>query len=511
MSSQHFGRYEIVREVARGGMARIYEARDPRIGREVAVKVLDRVLSEDPAFLARFEREARTIASLEHPAIVPIYDFGEQDGQSFLVMRYMRGGSLVERIRSGQLAVDQSLTILGRIAGALEHAHDHGVIHRDLKPGNILLDLKGEAYLGDFGIAHLSGEVTTLTSTGTVIGTPAYMSPEQVYGDVQLDGRSDVYSLGVILFEMLSGRQPYRADTPAKVMMQHVMDPIPRIRELDPDLPADWEAFFQRAMAKSREDRYPTPVRLTRDARTLASQGKLPIPLATGGPGPTVAEGQPQTATPAPEPTAIWRQGPVQPGRSSRRRIALGVVAGAALVLLAFGFRAMFSLFEDSRETELPAASGAQLPAVAVPTKEPTRPAATAIPAATPTLAPEFYGIRFCDRPCDSPAAVGITTAPESATAIYFAWSYRGMTPGTPYTRTWSVEGDEWLHYECEWQGPAEGTMGTTLHEPNGLRSGPWKVTLRISGQPAVDATILVEGSHRYWDPGGFLPCPDFP
>jgi hypothetical protein len=171
----------------------------------------------------------------------------------------------------------------------------------------------------------------------------------------------------------------------------------------------------------------------------------------------------------------------------------------------------MFSLFEDSRETELPAASGAQLPAVAVPTKEPTRPAATAIPAATPTLAPEFYGIRFCDRPCDSPAAVGITTAPESATAIYFAWSYRGMTPGTPYTRTWSVEGDEWLHYECEWQGPAEGTMGITLHEPNGLRSGPWKVTLRISGQPAVDATILVEGSHRYWDPGGFLPCPDFP
>jgi serine/threonine-protein kinase len=511
MSSQHFGRYEIVREVARGGMARVYEARDPRIGREVAVKVLDRVLSEDPAFLARFEREARTIASLQHPAIVPIYDFGEQEGQSFLVMRYMRGGSLVERIRSGRLALDQSLTILGRIAGALEYAHDHGVIHRDLKPGNILFDSQGEAYLGDFGIAHLSGEVTALTSTGTVIGTPAYMSPEQVYGDVPLDARSDVYSLGVILFEMLSGRQPYRADTPAKVMMQHVMDPVPRIRELDPNLPPDWEAFFQRAMAKSREDRYPTPVQLSRDAQTLASQGTLPIAPATGGPEPTVVEGQPQIATLAPAPTAIRSHGPVRPARSIRRRIALGVAAGAALALLAFGFRAMFSLFDDSRETDLPAGSGAQLPAVAVPTEEPTQPAPTAIPAATPALAPEFYGIRFCDRPCDSPAAAGITTAPEGSTAIYFAWSYRGMTPGTPYTRTWSVEDDEWLHYECEWQGTAEGTMGTTLHEPNGLRSGPWKVTLRISGQPAVDATLLVEGSHRYWDPGGFLPCPDFP
>ena len=513
MSSQHFGRYEIIREVARGGMARVYLARDPRIDREVAVKVLSRELSQDPAFLARFEREARTIASLEHPAIVPIYDFGEQEGQSFLVMRYMRGGSLVDRIHTGRVPLDQSLAILGRIAGALEHAHDHGVIHRDLKPGNILFDLKGEAYLGDFGIAHLSGDLTTLTATGTIIGTPAYMSPEQVHGDVELDGRSDVYSLGVILFEMLSGSQPYHADTPAKVMMQHLMDPIPRIREFDPDLPADWEAVFHRAMAKSREDRYPTPMRLTQEVRTLASQGKLPAASDSAGPGPTAVQGPVpvQITSPTAQAPTVQGQGPALGTRSIRRRIALGVLAGAMLALLGFGISMLLTPASSTRETDLPAGSLTQPAAVGVPTEEPTRPAATPIPAATPTLAPEFYGIRFCDRPCDSPAAVSITTAPEGATAIYFAWSYRGMTPGTSYTRTWSVEDDEWLHYECEWQGTAEGTMGTTLHEPNGLRSGPWKVTLRIGDQPAVEATLLVEGSHRYWDPGGFLPCPDFP
>jgi serine/threonine-protein kinase len=533
MTSQRFGRYEIVRELARGGMARVYEARDPRIGREVAVKVLSRELSQDPAFLARFEREARTIASLEHPAIVPIYDFGEQEGQSFLVMRYMRGGSLVDRIRTGRVPLEQSLAILGRIAGALEHAHDHGVIHRDLKPGNILFDLKGEAYLGDFGIAHLSGEATTLTAAGAVLGTPAYMSPEQVHGNVELDGRSDVYSLGVILFEMLSGRQPYHADTPAKVMMQHLMDPVPRIREFDPDLPPDWEAVFQRVMAKSREDRYPTPGRLTQDVRTLASQGKLAAASEAPGPGPTLLAGAApaQGTTPALKEPAVGVQGPASaqitkpdaeaptvqgqgpiPGtRSIRRRIALGVLAAAMLALLGVGISTVLKFADGTREPDLPAGSPTQPAAAALSSQQPTRPAAAPLPAATPTLAPEFYGIRFCDRPCDSPGATGITTLAEGTDSIYFAWSYRGMTPGIQYSRTWAMKGDEWLHFECEWQGASEGTMEATLREPNGLRSGPWTLTLRIGGQPAVDATVLIEGTHSYWDPAGSRPCPDFP
>jgi serine/threonine-protein kinase len=513
MSSQFFGRYEVLREVARGGMARVYLARDPRIGREVAVKVLSRELSQDPAFLARFEREARTIASLEHPAIVPIYDIGEQEGQSFLVMRYMGGGSLNDRIHMGRVALDQSLAILGRVAGALDHAHDHGVIHRDLKPGNILFDLKGEAYLADFGIAHLSGGATTLTATGTIIGTPAYMSPEQVHGDVELDGRSDVYSLGVILFEMLSGSQPYHADTPAKVMMQHLMDPIPRIREFDPDLPADWEAVFHRALAKSREDRYPTPMRLTQDVRTIARQGKLPSASDAAGPGPTVVQGPfpAQITTPAPQAPTVQGQGPALGTRSIRRRIALGVLAGAMLALLGFGIRMALGPASPTREPDAPAGSPTQPAAVVVAMDEPTLPAATPIPAATPTLAPEFYGIRFCDRPCGPPGATGITTVAEGATSIDFAWSYRGMTPGMLYSRTWSVEGDEWLHYDCEWQGPSEGMMEATLREPNGLRSGPWTLTLRISGQSAVDATVFVEGNHNYWDPAGYRPCPDSP
>jgi hypothetical protein len=187
------------------------------------------------------------------------------------------------------------------------------------------------------------------------------------------------------------------------------------------------------------------------------------------------------------------------------------VLAGAMLALLGLGIRMALGPASPTREPDAPAGSPTQPAAVVVAMDEPTLPAATPIPAATPTLAPEFYGIRFCDRPCGPPGATGITTVAEGATSIDFAWSYRGMTPGMLYSRTWSVEGDEWLHYDCEWQGPSEGMMEATLREPNGLRSGPWTLTLRISGQSAVDATVFVEGNHDYWDPAGYRPCPDSP
>ncbi len=258
MTPEKIGRYVVEGEIGRGGMATVFKAFDPRFDRIVAIKILPREFLHDPEFRARFEREAKTIATLEHSAIVPVYDYGEQDGQLYLVMRYMPGGSLADRLQDGPISVDQAAEVIKRMGAALDSAHKKGIIHRDLKPGNILLDQHGDAYLADFGIAHLASAQTALTASGRLVGTPTYMSPEQVYGDKALDGRSDIYALGVILFQMLTGEVPFRADTPAKVMMKHVMDPVPNILDEKPELPIACENVIRTAMAKERDERFST-------------------------------------------------------------------------------------------------------------------------------------------------------------------------------------------------------------------------------------------------------------
>jgi serine/threonine-protein kinase len=277
------GRYELIRELGRGGMATVFRAHDPRFGRDVAIKVLPQELMHNPNFIARFEREAQTIAALDHPAIVPVYDFGEQDGQPYLVMRLMTGGSLKGRIRATPFSLQQTIPILQRVGAALEHAHQQGVVHRDLKPDNILFDQYSDAYLADFGIAHLSR--STLTITGGRIGTPTYMSPEQLKGEGVLDGRSDIYSLGIVLFEMLTGTPPYRADTPAQLLMQHVSAPVPPILALKPELPAGVEEIIRRALAKEREQRYATAADMVAAVTQLVAPA-TPTPLPTIAPPP---------------------------------------------------------------------------------------------------------------------------------------------------------------------------------------------------------------------------------
>jgi serine/threonine-protein kinase len=207
LAPEKIGRYEIKNELGRGGMATVYHAHDPHFKRDVALKVLPREFLHDPTFRARFEREAQTIAQLEHPAIVPVYDFGEETGQPYIVMRYMSGGSLADRLRRESLATSEAARIVTRLAPALDEAHSQGIVHRDLKPANILFDQRGDPYISDFGIAKLSQDSATFTGSA-IVGTPAYMSPEQARGEKDLDGRSDIYALGVILFEMLTGKRP---------------------------------------------------------------------------------------------------------------------------------------------------------------------------------------------------------------------------------------------------------------------------------------------------------------
>ena len=270
MQPEKIGIYEVKSELGRGGMATVYRAYDPRFEREVAVKVLpSELLHADPQFRLRFEREAKIIAQLEHAAIVPVYDVGEADNQPYFVMRYMSGGSLSDLIKAGGLTVEDAVRILGAIAPALDEAHSKGIVHRDIKPSNILFDKRGNPFISDFGIAKLSQAQAGNVTGSAIIGTPAYMAPEQAQG-TDVDGRADIYALGIILFEMLTGKQPYEADTPMAVAIKHITDPVPQIRQANPQLPEELETIIQRAMAKDKKDRFATAVEMTNTLRDLA-------------------------------------------------------------------------------------------------------------------------------------------------------------------------------------------------------------------------------------------------
>ncbi len=252
------GRYTIQGMIGRGGMANVYKAFQPALERVVALKVMRAALTEDPEFVERFRREARAVARLEHPNIVQIYDFDEIDGHSVLAMQFLDGGTLKERLTEvgGPLPPPEAARIVRGVAEALDHAHSLDIVHRDVKPSNVMLTKLGRVVVTDFGIAKMLGSSTTqYTQTGVGVGTPDYMSPEQGQG-MPIDRRSDVYALGAVAYEMLTGRVPFTAETPLAVVFKHVRDPLPRPSELNPAIGPAIEAVLDVAMAKKPEDRY---------------------------------------------------------------------------------------------------------------------------------------------------------------------------------------------------------------------------------------------------------------
>jgi len=259
MSEKTIGRYQIIREIKQGGMATVYLAYDPQFGRDVAVKLMSPRHLQDPTFRERFDREARLVASLEHKAIVPVHAYGEEAGKPFLLMRSMPGGSLKDSLLKGPLPLEDISRILPLLAEALDKAHDRGVIHRDIKPSNVLLDEDGNPYLSDFGIARLAAQ----EGTSTDIGTPHYMAPEQWKGE-ELDARTDVYQLGVMLFEMFAGRQPFLARERHEYMYQHLESKLPRVRDVNPRAPKEFDTIIAKAMAKQKADRYHSAGELSR-------------------------------------------------------------------------------------------------------------------------------------------------------------------------------------------------------------------------------------------------------
>ncbi len=273
MTPQRIGRYKIIEEIARGGMAAVFLAEDPLIRRKVAVKVLsNRLLEDDPNYYDRFQQEAETIAALEHSAVIPIYDFGHQEELSYIVMRYMPGGTLEERLQHGALALDDVGFVTERVGSALAEAHEKGILHRDIKPANILFNGRNEPFLSDFGTAKNLQAAKSITGTGVMIGTVEYMSPEQIQGSRELDGRTDIYALGIVLYFMLTGELPFKGDSIISIVMAHLSNPIPSVQAAIPTLQPPWDDILHKALAKKPEDRYQTVDELVQAVKELVKK-----------------------------------------------------------------------------------------------------------------------------------------------------------------------------------------------------------------------------------------------
>ena len=248
------GCYTILEQIGRGGMATVFKALGRNDGQTVAIKVLTPHLAMEDNFKARFRREARVLRDFKHPNIVPVLDYGEANGLVYLVMPFMQVGTLQDRMRTGELKVQEAATIVSQIASALQYAHDAGVVHRDVKPSNILIDETGNAWLSDFGFAHITDSSLSLTGSA-LIGTPAYISPEQINGG-KITHLSDQYSLGVLLYHLSTGRLPYDADTPIAIAIKQATEPLPRPRAVNPNLPDAVEAILIKALAKEPNQRF---------------------------------------------------------------------------------------------------------------------------------------------------------------------------------------------------------------------------------------------------------------
>jgi serine/threonine-protein kinase len=328
MAVQILGKYQLLEQIGQGGMATVYRAVDPGTNSALAIKVLNPFMAQDPQFGKRFEREAEVVMRLKHPNIVPIVDYGQDKGYAYLVMPLLKVGSLADRLREGPLSPLEGGRVVMQLSGALQLAHGQGVVHRDVKPSNLLLDEQGNALLSDFGLARIHDASVSLTGSA-LLGTPAYMSPEQARGE-KVGPASDQYSLGVILYQLCTGHLPFEAETPMAVMLKHINEPVPPVRLKSPNVPEVIERVIQKATAKKPEERFESVTELNTAFQAALAHAQNPF----ANPAPLIEVPPSSIATPIP-PVGFLDPLTVNVPQKKRNRLTR-LAAVAALLLLLF-------------------------------------------------------------------------------------------------------------------------------------------------------------------------------
>lgn len=480
-------RYRLDQQIGEGGMAVVYTGQDLLLNRQVAVKILRAQYAGDDGFLKRFEREGQLAAGMSHPNIVSVYDVGSDQGLHYIVMEHIRGPNLKELIRKqGPFSVDGAVFIIAQVASALDYAHQRNLVHRDIKPQNILVDREGNAKVVDFGIAK-GLQDANLTEAGTGMGTVHYVSPEQARGE-QATPASDLYSTGIVLYEMLTRSLPFNADTPVGVAMQHVNTQPPRPSTINPAIPPPVEAIVLRSIAKIPSDRYPTGAAL----ETALRHWDSPPPQMTQT---QIVRPQPQPVPqPRPQPrqqTHVTRQAPAvppparrqpPPPRSQQRdEVGCGTwIIGTALLLGVIGFLVIAfqfgpALFDDDQTTPTPTAT--EEPAAVVPTDTP-QPATPTEPPPEPTAVP--------------PTA---TAQPPTETPVPEPNSIPDLRDGT-IADAESAIGDEWTLTIVEEYSPdvAEGIIIRQQPEPSAQLEAGASITVVVSLGPQIVTVPDVRG-----------------
>jgi eukaryotic-like serine/threonine-protein kinase len=371
-------RYRLERRLAAGGMGTVYEAHDERLNRRVAVKLLKDELASDPRFVERFRREARAVASLAHPSIADVYDYGEDEGTHFIVMQFAEGEDLALVLRrEAPLVPERASRIAEGVCAALAHAHAAGIVHRDVKPANVIVGDDDRVLVTDFGIARAVGD-STLTATGSILGSTHYLSPEQA-GGREIGPASDIYSLGIVLYEMLTGAVPFTADTPIAIAMRHVSDPVPAPRSLNPSVPAVYDEIVARATAKVPENRYASATEFEQAlVRARAGAPASAAPTAVVGGDTQVLEGETAAAA---APAAAWT-----PQRAARG-VAVAFAAVALLIVALLLWRAL-AAGDPEMETRRPAVQDEEPAETPTPTPEEREPT-------TFTILDSIVGMRY--------------------------------------------------------------------------------------------------------------------
>ena len=333
-------------KLGRGGMATVYKAYHANLDRYVALKVLHPAFLEDPNFLARFQREARLVAKLEHPNIVPVYDFADHEKQPYLVMKYIEGDTLKTRLNKNRLDADEMWKVVEAVGAGLGYAHQQGILHRDIKPSNVIMAQDGKSYLADFGLARIAQSGESTLSSDMIMGTPQYISPEQAKGEKDLDNRTDIYSFAVMLYEMVVGQVPFNSDTPFSVIHDHIYSPLPMPHLVNPKVPDEVERVLLKALSKERTDRYESVESLTSafkkawdDADTDITEATLTAPIQNIPPPPNIVE-RAEASTLAPErekkeeelePSEPPKKTKISKGKKKKRIIWAFATAGVLL------------------------------------------------------------------------------------------------------------------------------------------------------------------------------------